>query len=103
MGVSFQPLMGRRAEVTGKPGEAKPQLRQPRLLVGSASDPAEVEADRVADAVIADLARPEVASDRTWPAETRIRRSSALVDKPAAHRRPEDGETEPMAADVMRE
>jgi hypothetical protein len=64
---------------SGSGAGVESQRRRTKLRVGAASDPAETQADRIADAVIADLARQETAGGgRPWPTQTRIRRSSAV-------------------------
>ena len=69
-----------------EPGREAQRVSSFDLRVGAANDPAESEADRLADAVIARLREPPPAPTGrdAWPAETRIRRAgSASVAVPA--------------------
>ncbi len=81
---SFASQLRRRVEPAEDHPRSAPPVRRATLKVGSANDPTEAEADRMADAVIATLSSGDVPGGRLWPSDTRIRRSTAVGAAPSS-------------------
>ncbi len=95
MAPSFAPRERRSSPNVVSRATVQPDRPQTKLRVGSACDPAERQADQMADAVMARLSRPAVADDNsTWQSETRIRRSSSIGSTVGADGGPVDSALE---------
>jgi hypothetical protein len=97
MNGSFAPRVRRRAENADERTRREPPRRSGKLVVGAATDPAEAEADRLADAVMAKLAHQDI-DDTIWPSATRIHGSTAVRTAADSDQR----EADPVMAGVMR-
>jgi hypothetical protein len=81
MAPSYAPRIRRSAKDAIKRTDAEVRERRVTLRVGFARDPAEAQADRVAESVMVQLGRREPAPSRsTWPSQTRIQRSTIGAD-----------------------